>query len=553
MAEQLVEWSLQIEGMTCDHCASTLDLALRRVPGVAEAATSYPAGTARVVASSRVDAATLEQAVSGSGYRVAASSARPIGSARQSAPPDRPDYALAIVGTGSAGVAAAIRAAELGATVAIIERGTLGGTCVNIGCVPSKTLIRAAEVVHRATHHGFAGVRTRVDGVDFGAIVAQKDQLVAELRQTKYADVLAGYPSITLLRGAARFGTDGMLEVDGTPVRAGKYLLASGASPWAPPIPGLSDTQFLTSTEALALQTLPASLVVVGGSAVGLEIAQLYARLGTRVTVLEAQASLVPAEDAEIAAALTGYLRAEGIAIETGAAIQHVTGEPGRYLIQTTLANGPRTFEVEQLLVATGRRPNTRGMGLDEAGIQLGTKGEVVVNELLETTRPGVYAAGDTIGDPAFVYVAAYAGSLAAENALGTSARRYDLSVVPRVTFTDPAIASVGLTEVQARARGIDVAVSRLPMSYVPRAIAARDTRGMIKLVADRTTNLMVGAHILAPEAGDLIQEAVMAIQFGIRVDQITTMLHPYLTNAEAMKLACQTFDKDVAKLSCCA
>jgi mercuric reductase len=553
MAEQHVEWNLQIEGMTCDHCASTLDQALRRVPGVAEAATVYEAGTARVVAEPRVDAAALEQAVAAKGYRVTASSARPIGSAPWSAAPGRPDYVLAIVGTGSAGVAAAIRAAELGATVAIIERGLLGGTCVNIGCVPSKTLIRAAEVVHRATHHGFVGVRTRVEAIDFGAIVAQKDQLVAELRQAKYADVLAGYPSITLLRGAARFRSDGTLEVDGTPVRAGKYLLATGASPWAPPIPGLSDTRFLTSTEALALQTLPASLVVVGGSAVGLEIAQLYARLGTRVTVLEAQASLVPAEDAEIGGALTGYLRDEGIAIETGAAIQQVAGEPGRYRIQTTLASGPRTFEVEQLLVATGRRPNTRGMGLDEVGIQLGKKGEVVVDEHLETTRPGVYAAGDTIGDPAFVYVAAYAGSLAAENALGTNARRYDLSVVPRVTFTDPAIASVGLTEAQARARGIEVAVSRLPMSYVPRAIAARDTRGMIKLVADRATNLLVGAHILAPEAGDLIQEAVMAIQFGIRVDQITTMLHPYLTNAEAMKLACQTFDKDVAKLSCCA
>lgn len=553
MAEQHVEWNLQIEGMTCDHCASTLDQALRRVPGVAEAATVYEAGTARVVAEPRVDAAALEQAVAAKGYRVTASSARPIGSAPRSAAPGRPDYALAIVGTGSAGVAAAIRAAELGATVAIIERGLLGGTCVNIGCVPSKTLIRAAEVAHRATHHGFVGVRTRVDGVDFGAIVAQKDQLVAELRKAKYAGVLAGYPSITLLRGAARFRSDGTLEVAGTPVPAGKYLLATGASPWAPPIPGLSDTRFLTSTEALALQTLPASLVVVGGSAVGLEIAQLYARLGTRVTVLEAQASLVPAEDAEIGAALTGYLRDEGIAIETGAAIEHVAGEPGRYRIRTTLASGPRTFEAEQLLVATGRRPNTRGLGLEEAGIQLGKKGEVVVDEHLETTRPGVYAAGDTIGDPAFVYVAAYAGSLAAENALGTNARRYDLSVVPRVTFTDPAIASVGLTEAQARARGVDVAVSRLPMSYVPRAIAARDTRGMVKLVADRATNLLVGAHILAPEAGDLIQEAVMAIQFGIRVDQITTMLHPYLTNAEAMKLACQTFDKDVAKLSCCA
>ncbi len=541
MADQSVEWTVEIEGMTCDHCATSIDKALSRVAGVTAAVTSYASGTARVVADARVDRGALDKAVASKGYRVAGASSRPVLSERRSVDADsaRADADLAIIGSGSAAFAAAIRAAELGARVVMIESGTLGGTCVNVGCVPSKTLIRAAEAFHRSSHHAFAGIRARVDAPDFGAIMRQKDELVTELRQAKYEDVLAAYPSVTLVHGRGRMRTDGAIDVDGRTLRAGKILLATGASPWAPPIPGLADTRFLTSTEALALQSLPASLVVVGGSAVGLEIAQLFARFGTRVTVLEAQASLVPAEDAEIGAALTGYLRDEGIAIEVGASIQHVAGAPGRYRIQTTLASGARMFEVDQLLVATGRRPNTRGMGLEEAGIQLGKNGEVVVNEHLETTRPGVYAAGDTIGDPAFVYVAAYAGSLAAENALGTNARRYDLSVVPRVTFTDPAIASVGLTEAQARERGIAVAVSRLPMSYVPRAIAARDTRGMIKLVADRASNQMLGAHVLAPEAGDLIQEAVMAIQFG--------------TNAEAMKLACQTFDKDVAKLSCCA
>ena len=232
---------------------------------------------------------------------------------------------------------------------------------------------------------------------------------------------------------------------------------------------------------------------------------------------------------------------------------RRVGGKPGAYRVDVEIAGSVRELKAEQLLVATGRRPSTKGVGLEEAGIRLGKKGEVVVDAHLETTRRGVYAAGDVIGGPAFVYVAAYAGSLAAENALQGNTRTYDLSVVPRVTFTDPAVASVGLTEAEARERGIALAVSKLPLSHVPRAIAARDTRGFIKLVADEKTNLLVGAHVLAPEAGEMIQTAAMAIRFGIRVDEVAAMLHPYLTNAEGMRLACQTFRKDVAKLSCCA
>lgn len=458
-----------------------------------------------------------------------------------------------MLGGGSAGFAAAIRASELGASVAIVEGGALGGTCVNVGCVPSKTMIRAAEVRHRALHHAFAGVPTQVGAPDLAAIVHQKDALVAELQQSKYWDVLAAYPSVMLSRGRARMRADGVVEVDGKPIRTRKVLLALGASPWAPPIPGLDKVGYMTSTDALALRELPPRLAVIGGSAVGLEIAQLYARLGAAVTVIEALPRIAPAEDADISAELARHLGAEGMELVASAQIRGVSEDGGETRIELAASGATRTIAADKSLVATGRRPNTRGLGLDEAGIELGPKGEVVVDEHLETTRPGVYAAGDVIGDPAFVYVAAYAGSLAAENAVSGNARRYDISVVPRVTFTDPAIASVGLTEAQARERGLDVAVSTLPMAYVPRAIASRDTRGLVKLVADKHSNLLVGAHIVAHEAGDLIQEPTLAIKYAIRVDELATMLHPYLTNAEAIKLACQTFGKDVAKLSCCA
>ena len=544
------EWTLEISGMTCDHCARTIDQALRRVPGVFESATGWEEGRSRVVAEAAVDADALAAALPMQ-YRIVGRRSVDAHAPRRAG--DGESLDLLVIGGGSAGFAAAISAADLGATAAIVNAGTLGGTCVNVGCLPSKTLIRAAEAHHRAEHHAFAGIRAHAERPDFAAAVRQKNELVAELRQQKYSDVLAAYPTVSLIEGRARFRPDGALEVDGHPVRAGKIVLATGASPWAPPIPGLDVTPYLTSTEALALTHLPKSLIAIGGSAVGLELAQMFARLGTKVTVLEALPRLVSAEDADIGEGLAVYLREEGIEVHAGIAVRNVSGKPGGYRVEFDADGVRRTVEAEQLLVATGRRANTKGLGLDEAGIRLGKKGEVVVDVHLETTRKGVYAAGDVTGDPMFVYVAAYAGNLAAANALEGNVRKVDLSVVPRVTFTDPAVASVGLTAPQARERGLSAIESKLPLAYVPRAIAARDTRGFIKLVADEKTNLLVGAHILAPEAGEMIQEAVMAIRFGIRVDEIAAMLHPYLTHAEGLKLAAQTFKKDVARLSCCA
>ncbi len=462
-------------------------------------------------------------------------------------------FDLAVIGGGSAGVAAAIRAADLGARTAIVEAGTLGGTCVNVGCVPSKTLIRAAETAFRARRHPFAGVETHVDRVCLADLVAQKSRLVQQLRRAKYEDVLTAYPTVRLLQGRASFQPDGTLAIGGAPVRAGKVVLALGARPWAPPIPGLADVPFLTSTEALDLADLPRRLLVVGASAVGLELAQLFARLGSEVIVLEMMPRVMPAEDAELAEALAGYLREEGVGIHPSATIRRVEGGPGGYRVEATVDGAARRFEAEALLLATGRRPNTRGMGLEQVGIALGSKGEILVDAHLETRRPGVYAAGDAIGDPMFVYVAAYAGALAAENALAGNRRTYDVSVVPRVTFTDPALAAVGLTEAEARARGLRVAVARLPLAHVPRAAVAHETRGLVKLVAEAATGRLLGAHVLAPEAGEMIQEAALAIVAGIPVATLGAMLHPYLTYAEGLKLAAQAFAKDVTRLSCCA
>jgi mercuric reductase len=302
----------------------------------------------------------------------------------------------------------------------------------------------------------------------------------------------------------------------------------------------------------MALETLPESLIVIGGGAVGLELAQMFARLGVQVTVVEAMPRIVPAESSSIGEALAAYLKEEGIEIHTAASVRKVRRQ-SEVVVELAIGGAWKEIRAEQLLVATGRRANTVGLGLSEVGVTLGEKGEVRVDQHLRTSHPDVYAAGDVIGEPMFVYAAAYAGITAAENALGGDTRRYDLTAVPRVTFTDPAVASVGMTAEQAEAAGIRTITSDLALEHVPRALAARDTRGFIRLVADPSSRRLLGAHILASEAGEMITEPALAMRVGLTIDDLTSSFHPYLTLSEGIKLAAQAFDKDVAKLSCCA
>lgn len=462
---------------------------------------------------------------------------------------------LAIVGGGSAGFAAAIGAAERGARVALIEASTIGGTCVNVGCVPSKTLLAAAEVRHTARRTDFAGLATTGGGVDLGAVIRQKDDLVNELRQAKYVDVLTAYPSVRLLHGKAVLEGPDRLRVDGDPITVGATIVATGAHPWAPPIEGLSTVQFWTSTEALAPPYQPEHLLIIGGSAVGLELGQLYARLGTRVTVLEALDRLLPAEDESVGPEMAAHLAREGVAAHTGVRIRRVTRTDRSYAVEAEIASRAVTFTADALLVATGRRPNTSGMGLEQVGVALGARGEIRVNARLETSVPRIFAAGDVTGEAMFVYVAAHQGTVAAENALSAldKARDEDLRAVPRVTFTDPAVAAVGLTETQARAAGLEVRSTTLPLGYVPRALANRDTRGFVKIVAEVGSERILGVHIVSANAGEMIAEATIAVRYELTLQDLKDTMHPYLTYAEGLKLAALSFDKDVSKLSCCA
>lgn len=556
--EQQVE--LDVRGMTCDACAAHVTKALQGVEGVSQVnVPGWTSAQAVLLAQPGVTEAQLVRAVEQAGYRA---TLRPRSTEEPEPSPfvsEDDEFDLAVIGTGGGGMAAAIKAAELGRRVCIIEAGVLGGTCVNIGCVPSKTLIRAAEAWHRAGHHPFVGVHTAATSLDWQAVIGQKDQLVGELRQGKYADVLASYGDrITLMSGWARLQPDGTVVLDdGRKIKAAAVVIATGAAPRILPLGGIEEVEVLTSTSAMALPERPRSLLVIGGRAIALELGQTFARFGTQVTVLQRSPRLIPEHEPEIAEVLAGYLRDEGLTIHTGVRPLAIRQAGGDKVISAEVDGRRLEFRAEQVLMAVGRTPHTRGMGLEEAGVELDAGGFVVVNEFMQTTNPRIYATGDVTQHAKLVYVAAAGGSIAAANALEGNHKRLDLTVLPDVIFTDPQVATVGLTEAQAVAQGFDVKVTTLPMAYVPRALAARDTRGLIKLVAERSSDRLLGAHMLAAEAGEVIQTASVAIRMGLRhgftVTDLREMLFPYLTQVEGLKLAAQTFEKDVAQLSCCA
>src|SRR5215471_1675119 len=548
----MVEKLMRIQGMTCTHCEKT----------VAEALTT--AGARRVVADWRrgqavLDASSasnhqLSAAVEAAGYRVAR-----IENARREERGFTPvvgdrshDYDLVVLGSGSAAFAAAITATEAGARVALMESNVVGGTCVNVGCVPSKAMLAPAEAYFRAGHHPFAGIRTSANGFDLAALVDSKTELVDQLRAEKYLDLAAEY-GFTICRGRTEFADAETLLCDGERVSAPSYLIATGASPAIPPIPGLRDAGYLTSTTALELREPPRDLVVIGANSIGLEMGQLFMRLGARVTFLDVASRITPFEEPEVSETMCTILEEEGAAVVTGASVTLVTNADDRRLVAFEAGGIERTTSADHVLVAAGRRPNTAGLGLEKAGVEVTERGAVQVDDGLRTTNPRVWAAGDVTGHPQFVYVAAYEGGLAARNAIGGADLRVDFRALPRVTFTAPTVAAVGLTDEQAAAQWVACECRVLPMSAVPRAMVNRDTRGFVKIVAEAGTGRILGATVVADGAGDVIQAAVYAVQFGLTTDQVASTWAPYLTFAEGFKLAAQTFRRDVSRLSCCA
>ncbi len=462
-------------------------------------------------------------------------------------------YDLAVIGAGSAGFSAAITASDEGARVALIGHGTIGGTCVNVGCVPSKALIRATDTLHIANAaKRFDGIEANARVTNWQAAIKQKQALVDDLRKAKYLDILPAYSSISYIEGKASFNAEAQLTVNGEAIDANKVIIATGTRPALPSIKGIKNVEFLTSTSALELEILPKSIIIIGAGYIGTEIAQIFARTGVKTTIVSRR-GLLPEAEPEIGRALTGYFTDEGISVISGITYDRIEENDGAISLHIQSINGPEVITAEKVMIATGRTPNSDGMNLKAAGIEIAANHGIIVDHQMRTTRESVYAAGDVTGSDQFVYMAAYGAKIAAKNAMNSNSHTYDNSIMPAVVFTDPQVASVGLTEAQARTAGHRVKVSILTLDNVPRALAARDTRGLIKLIANAETKKLLGAHILAPEGADSIQTAALAIKAGMTYEELGAMIFPYLTTVEGLKLAAQTFDMDVNKLSCCA
>ena len=464
----------------------------------------------------------------------------------------KPD--VLVIGGGSGGFSAAITAAEEGVNVVIAGEGTIGGTCVNVGCVPSKTMIRAMEAVHSGNNASrFDGIKGVSEAFNWEALVEQKQQLVDDLRKSKYEDLLPEFLNISYVTGRASFTGNGTeVDVDGTLYHPKKIIIATGSSSTLPPINGIQSVSVLDSTDALELNELPESMIVIGGGVIGCELGQMFARAGVKVTIC-CRSRLLPGTEPEVSDALTDILEKEGITVCQGVGYQKIKQDGDTIKLTCQTKYGQKVIEGDKVLAATGRKPNTKKLHLEKADIALNAKGGIKIDEFMQTSHADVYAIGDVTGQDMYVYMAAYGGKLAARNALQGNKNAYSNAFMPSVVFTEPQMATVGLTEAEAKRKGFDVKTSVITLDNVPRFIASRETDGLIKLVADNKTDKLLGATILAPEAGDSIQTIIMAMKAGFTTEELGNTIFPYLTAVEGLKLAAQSFSKDVKKLSCCA
>lgn len=466
-------------------------------------------------------------------------------------------FQLVILGQGAAAFAAAIKANDLGIKTAMIggnaTPGTVvGGTCVNVGCLPSKNLITVANTFYHAANNSFEGIKYDKGQLNFKEVIEQKDKLVRKFRKEKYADVLNGLKNVTYIEGKGKFVSKNEVEVNGHNFSGKKFLVAVGAKANIIPVKGLENVDYLTNEEALTLKELPETLCAIGGRTLGLEFAQMYAHFGTKVTVLQRSERILPEHEPEISDALKQYLEEEGINIYTGMNINHVEKSGKNKLVNFSVKGKAKEIEVDHILFATGRKPNTDGMNLEKAGIKLDKKGFIKVNNEMRTSASHVWAAGDVIGEPMLETIAAKEGSVAIENAFSKKKKKINFNEVPHAIFTYPEVASVGLTDAEVAKHGITCNCKTIPLSMVPKSHIIGDTRGLVKLVINNDTKQILGVHILAPHAADLIHEGTLAVKFKLTVDDIIDTVHVFPTLSEAIKLAAQSFYKDVSKLSCC-
>lgn len=447
---------------------------------------------------------------------------------------------LAILGYGAAGFAALIRANELGVKPVLIGTGEIGGTCVNVGCVPSKRVLRTGEVYRYGRMNCDPGCYPK-----FLETFQDERELVRELRKVKYEDVLSGY-DVELIEGRAHFTSPNAVKVNGVQVEAKKFVIATGSSPSIPEIKGLREVGYWTNVEALNPDRKIDSLIVIGGRALALEFAQMYRRLGADVAVLQRSPVVLPDWEPEISVEARSVLEEEGVHVFTGVAVKEVKrGEAGKVVV-TDRAE----VEGDEVLVATGRRPNV-DLNLGAAGVELNQWGGIRVNEELQSTNPNVYAAGDVIGGRMLEALAGKQGAVAAENALTNSRKKVDMMSVPRAVFIQPNVAGVGLGMREA-SKVYDADSRVVVMRQVPKAKILGETRGAVKMIADRESWRILGVQMIGENAAEVINEAALALRLRAKVQDVIDTVHVFPTMAESLKLAAISFFRDVDKISCC-
>jgi mercuric reductase len=464
------------------------------------------------------------------------------------------NHDIVILGSGSTAFAAALRAQSRGARVLMIEKSVMGGTCVNWGCIPSKTLIHAALFRRETVLGELVGLGVREGEIDFAALGAHKERVVQYLRQSKYLDILQNVPGLTHIKETGRFLDSHTIEAGDRRITGDRFLIATGGFPRIINIPGLSEVDYLTSRNALLLKTVPRTLVVIGGGVIALELGQMYQRLGCRVTVLEHGPRILPVVEAEPALALKQALAYEGMRIEVGVAVCSVRKNGAATVVIAEIGGAREEITAEKLLLAVGTAPASAGIGLEKAGVEVDPKGFVQVDEMMRTTAPGIWAAGDVIGGMMIATVGAREGIVAVDNMFDPGCGcRMDYLTAPMAIFTDPEVGMVGHTVASAAKAGYDTVTNTMPVSAIPKAHVTGKTAGAIKMVADRQTRSLLGVHLSCERGAELINEAALAVRFKLTIEDMANTLHVYPSMGEGLRLCAQGFSRDLSKLSCCA
>lgn len=459
-------------------------------------------------------------------------------------------YELLIIGGGSAGMKAARTAAKNGHKVALAEERELGGECFWAGCVPTKAMVRAAEVWNLVRRSREFGIDVEVKSASFADAMKYRARAVYAVGGGGNPDSGLSRQGIRYFHHRATFCDTNVVQIGSEAVRADRVILATGTIPSIPPIDGLSETGFITNREAVSLTHLPRSLIILGGGPIGLEFAQVFRRFGAAITVIEAGERILSHEDAQISELVTAYLREEGIEVFTGATALCAEKAEGGKRLTVKLADNNRTIAAEEILVATGRAAATGDLDLEAAGVEFSQRA-ISVDPCLRTSQHHIWAAGDVGGGYLFTHVASYEGKLAALNAFADEPLPADLRVVPRITFVDPEVASVGVTEAQALAAGTKVAVHSFSFEHLDRAILHNEARGIVKLVADARSGELIGAHMVGPQASSILAEVTLAMKQRLPVSALADTMHAYPSFPEAVEAAALDTPRYLGKVEC--